>query len=233
MVPTPLAEGWNVQPMPFGFEAEGEIPSSKPHNGEPFRALHLLRRLIIATGNPIKVAEIEAMLGPLPIEVQHQPDDLDVEETGSTYLENASLKASAAALRTKTWALADDSGLEVDALGGAPGLFSARYASGNAAKLQRLLGELGESPYRSACFRSTMVISDPSGRCLASAEGVCWGELLREPAYADGGFESLLWVREAQCTYGEFNAAQLVRLGSRGKAARALAPDLRRLLNLS
>ena len=99
--------------MPFGFEAEGEIPSSKPHNGEPFRALHLLRRLIIATGNPIKVAEIEAMLGPLPIEVQHQPDDLDVEETGSTYLENASLKASAAALRTKTWALADDSGLEV------------------------------------------------------------------------------------------------------------------------
>ena len=136
MVPTPLAEGWNVQPMPFGFEAEGEIPSSKPHNGEPFRALHLLRRLIIATGNPIKVAEIEAMLGPLPIEVQHQPDDLDVEETGSTYLENASLKASAAALRTKTWALADDSGLEVDALAD-PRFVSARYASGNAAKLQR------------------------------------------------------------------------------------------------
>ena len=191
------------------------------------------RRLIIATGNPIKVSEIEAMLGPLPIEVQRQPDDLEVDETGSTYLENASLKASAAALRTKTWALADDSGLEVDALGGAPGLFSARYASGNDAKLQRLLGELAASPYRSACFRSTMVISDPSGRCVASAEGVCWGELLTQPAYAGGGFESLLWVREARCTYGELNPAQLTRLGSRGKAARALAPDLRRLLNLN
>ena len=191
------------------------------------------RRLIIATGNPIKVAEIEAMLGPLPIEVQLQPDDLEVDETGLTYLENASLKASAAALRTKTWALADDSGLEVDALGGAPGLFSARYASGNDAKLQRLLGELAASPYRSACFRSTMVISDPSGRCVASAEGVCWGELLTQPAYAGGGFESLLWVREARCTYGELNPAQLTRLGSRGKAARALAPDLRRLLNLN
>jgi len=192
-----------------------------------------LRRLIIATGNPIKVAEIEAMLGPLPIEVQRQPDDLDVDETGATYLENASLKASAAALRCNDWALADDSGLEVDALQGAPGLFSARYASGNDAKIQRLLDALEDSPYRSACFRSTMVISDPSGTCVASAEGVCWGELLTQPAYAGGGFESLLWVREARCTYGELNPAQLTRLGSRGKAARALAPDLRRLLNLN
>ncbi len=192
-----------------------------------------MRRLIIATGNPIKVAEIEAMLGPLPIEVQRQPDDLDVDETGSTYLENASLKASAAALRCNDWALADDSGLEVDALQGAPGLFSARYASGNDAKIQRLLDALQSSPYRSACFRSTMVISDPSGTCVASAEGVCWGELLTQPAYAGGGFESLLWVREARCTYGELNPAQLTRLGSRGKAARAMAPDLRRLLNLN
>ena len=78
----------------------------------------LALQLTIATGNPNKVAEIEAMLGPLPINVQRQPDDLDVEETGSNYLENAELKASAAALRTKGWALADDSGLEVDALGG-------------------------------------------------------------------------------------------------------------------
>ena len=66
------------------------------------------------------------MLGPLPLVVQRQPDDLDVEETGDTYRDNADLKATAAALRTKGWALADDSGLEVDALQGAPGLYSAR-----------------------------------------------------------------------------------------------------------
>ena len=233
MVLTPLAEGWNVQPMPFGSDVDRKISTPKPHNGEPFCALRSLQRLTIATGNPIKVAEIEAMLGPLPLEVHRQPSDLDVDETGETYLENASLKASAAALRTNEWALADDSGLEVDALHGAPGLFSARYASGNDAKIQRLLEELNSSPYRSACFRSTMVISDPSGTCVASAEGGCWGELLLKPAYAGGGFESLLWVREARCTYGELNAAQLTRLGSRGKAARALVPDLRRLLNLN
>ena len=100
MVLMPLAEGWNVQPMPFGSDVDRKISTSKPHNGEPFCALRSLQRLTIATGNPIKVAEIEALLDPLPLEVQHQPSDLDVDETGETYLENASLKASAAALRT-------------------------------------------------------------------------------------------------------------------------------------
>ena len=188
--------------------------------------------LTIASGNSVKVSEIEAMLGPLPLIVQRQPEALQVEETGSTYRENASLKATAAALATDGWALADDSGLEVDALGCAPGLYSARYAEGNDAKITKLLNDLGGTPYRSACFRSTMVLSDPEGHCVASAEGVCWGELLKAPAYPGGSYESLLWVREAGCTYGEFNDAQLIRLGSRGKAARALAPDLRHFLQL-
>ena len=172
------------------------------------------------------------MLGPLPIDIQRQPADLNVEETGNSYLENAELKASATSLRTGSWALADDSGLEVDILQGAPGLYSARYAAGNDAKVQLILDEMCDSPYRSACFRSTMVLCDPTGTCRAAAEGICWGELLSAPAYPGGGFESLLWVREARCTYGELNAAQLSRLGSRGKAARALAPQLRELLNL-
>tara|TARA_B100000475_G_scaffold36816_1_gene23921 strand:- start:2224 stop:2925 length:702 start_codon:yes stop_codon:yes gene_type:complete len=227
-----LAEGWNVQPIPL-------LPKISQVSVE-FRPTMVnlldgsLRQLLtIATGNPIKVAEIEAMLGPLSVEVQRQPNDLDVEETGTTYLENAELKATAAALRTHGWALADDSGLEVDGLNGAPGLFSARYADGNPAKIKRVLDELGPTPYRSACFRSTMVLSNPQGECVASAEGICWGELLTAPEYAGGGFESLLWVREANCTYGAMNTVQLSRLGSRGKAARALADDLRRHLRLN
>ncbi|WP_037990556.1 non-canonical purine NTP pyrophosphatase [Synechococcus sp. CC9616] len=190
-------------------------------------------KLIIATSNSTKIAEIEAMLAPLDLTVDRQPDDLDVEETGTTYRENAELKAAAAAQRTGHWSLADDSGLEVDALSGAPGLFSARFAKTNALKLEKLLCAVGQTPYRSACFRSTMVISDPSGSCVAAAEGICWGELLTAPAYPGGCYESLLWVREARCTYGELNHAQLIRLGSRGKAARALAPQLRQLLHLN
>ena len=188
--------------------------------------------LTIASGNPHKVAEIERMLGPLPVDVRRQPDDLDVEETGSTYLENARLKAEAAALRTGTWTLADDSGLEVDALNGAPGLYTARFAPNNEAKLERLIEALGDEPYRTACFRSAMVLCNPEGVCMEEAEGVCWGEVLTAPAYPGAGIESLFWVREARCSYGQLNDSQLARLGSRGKAARVLAPRLRQCLNL-
>ena len=93
--------------------------------------------LTIASGNPRKVAEIESMLGPLPIDVQRQPSHLDVEENGSSYLENALLKGQAAARLTKSWTIADDSGLEVDALNGAPGLFSARFAPSNEEKIRK------------------------------------------------------------------------------------------------
>ena len=189
--------------------------------------------LTIASGNPQKVAEIEAMLGPLPLRVQRQPKNLDVQETGSTYLENALLKGQTVASITRSWTIADDSGLEVDALQGDPGIYSARFAQSNEEKLKKILSALGETPYRSARFHSVMVLCDPNGNPIKNAEGICWGELLKAPAYLGGEFESLLWVREAQCTYGEFNQVQLLKLGSRGKAARAIAPYLRDAFQLN
>ena len=110
--------------------------------------------LTIASGNPQKVAEIEEMLGPLPLNVLRQPAELDVEETGTTYLENALLKASAAAQLTGNWALADDSGLEVDALNGAPGLYTARLAPTDNEKISKLLRSMAEQPYRSVLGRT-------------------------------------------------------------------------------
>ncbi len=182
--------------------------------------------LTIASGNTKKVAEIEAMLGPLPIEVQRQPSDLQIEETGSTYLENALLKAMQTAKITNTWTIADDSGLEVDALDSKPGIYSARYEATNEKKLNKLLHALGDTPYRSARFHSAMVLCDPTGNAITEAVGICWGELLKTPAYSGGEFESIFWVKEAQCTYGELSQEQLTKLGSRGKAARAIAPFL-------
>ena len=189
--------------------------------------------LTIASGNPKKVAEIEAMLGPLPIEVQRQPEDLTIEETGSTYLENALLKAKETAKITESWTIADDSGLEVDALDDQPGIYSARYGETNEKKVRKLLKALGENPYRSARFHSTMVLCDPKGNQINNSEGICWGELLRFPAYSGGEFESIFWVKEAQCTYGELSQEQLTRLGSRGKAARAIAPYLLKGLGIA
>ena len=189
--------------------------------------------ITIASGNPRKVAEIEAMLGPLPIQIQRQPANFSVEETGSTYIENAILKAKAVSELTHTWTIADDSGLEVDALNGAPGIYSARYAENNEQKLKKLLTQLADNPYRSARFCSAMVLFDPNGNNIYEAEGTCWGEVLRKPAYPEGEFESLFWVREANCTYGELTQEQLSRLGSRGKAARELAPYLLKELSLN
>ena len=106
--------------------------------------------LTIASGNPRKVSEISEMLDVLSLRVEKQPEYLNVEETGSNYFENALLKAKAASLETKTWALADDSGLEVDYLDGRPGIYSARYAKTNDEKVKKLINELSDSPYRSA-----------------------------------------------------------------------------------
>ena len=105
--------------------------------------------LTIASGNQKKVSEILEMLDVLTLKVKKQPDHLNVDETGKTYFDNAFLKAKAASLETKTWALADDSGLEVDYLDGRPGIYSARYANSNKEKLTKLLKELNDIPYLS------------------------------------------------------------------------------------
>ena len=182
--------------------------------------------ITIASGNSKKVAEIEAMLGPLPIEVKKQPSSLNVEETGKTYFENALLKAKAAAKLTRSLTIADDSGLEIDSLGNAPGIFSARLAETNEKKIEKILTALGDSPYRSAKVCSAMVLCNSHGELIKHTIGICWGEILKKPAYSSGEFESIFWVRETNCTYGELTYPQLMKHGSRGKAARDLAPFL-------
>lgn len=188
--------------------------------------------LVIASGNAHKVAEISAMLDAVGLQVQQQPRDLEIEETGRTYLENARLKACTVARLTGQWALADDSGLEVDALGGAPGLYSARYAPTDHERIHRLLHELGSTPYRSASFNSAMVLAAPSGEAVLEAQGICRGEILTAPDGHGGGYDPIFWVREAGTTYARMPGHLKDKLGSRGKAARALAPGLKLQLGL-
>ena len=189
--------------------------------------------LVIASGNNRKVSEISDMLNVLNLIVQKQPDTLNVEETGKSYLENAFLKAKAAATETNSWALADDSGLEVDYLDGRPGIYTARYAKSKIEKLNKLIKEMGNTPYRSAKFISCMVLCDPNGKLVKETTGISWGEILKEPKYPNGEFESIFWIREANCVYGELSQSQLKKLGSRGKAARELSPFLKEALRLN
>jgi len=196
------------------------------------RLLHAPARLVIASGNPHKVGEIAAMLALVEIEVVAQPPDLDVEETGATYAENARLKAEAAAAATGSWALADDSGIEVDALEGRPGLFSARYAPNDAERIHRLLREVDDSLYRGASYVSAMALADPAGRTVAESRGICRGLILRAPDGQGPGYDPIFWVREAGTSYARMTDHLRMRLGSRGKAARGIAPALRRCLGL-
>ena len=189
--------------------------------------------LVIASGNARKVAEIAGMLSGLPLQVQQQPDGLEVEETGSTYGANARLKAETVARLTGQWALADDSGLEVDALGGAPGIYSARYAASDTERIARLLRELGNTPYRSASFNSAMALAGPDGITVLEAQGICRGEILHSPQGRGGGYDPIFWVREAGCSYAQLSEHLRLRLGSRGKAARQMAAELHELLGLA
>jgi len=189
-------------------------------------------RLVIASGNPHKVSEIAAMLEMVDLEVIPQPAGLEIEETGNTYAANARLKAETVARLTGCWALADDSGLEVDALGDRPGLYSARYAPSDPEKIHRLLHELGVSPYRGGRFVSAMALADPDGITRLEGCGICHGTILREPHGNGGGYDPIFWVREAGCSYAQMSAHLKSKLGSRGKAARELAPALRQLLGL-
>jgi XTP/dITP diphosphohydrolase len=188
---------------------------------------------VIASGNPHKVREIGAMLALVELEVLAQPRGLEVEETGLTYAENARLKAEAVAAATGTWALADDSGLEVDALGGRPGIYSARYAPTDHERIHRLLHELGDSLYRGGSFVSAMALASPDGRTVAESQGICRGLILRAPDGHGPGYDPIFWVREAGCSYARMSEHLRLRLGSRGKAARAMAPCLQRRLGLS
>ncbi|KEF43172.1 MAG: NTP phosphatase [Cyanobium sp. CACIAM 14] len=188
--------------------------------------------LVIASGNAHKVAEITGMLEAAGLEVRSMPKGLEIEETGSTYAENARLKASTVASITGCWSLADDSGLEVDALDGRPGLHSARYAPTDHERIHRLLQELGDSLYRGGTFVSAMALADPSGTVVLESQGICRGLILREPSGHGGGYDPIFHVREAGCSYAAMGEHLRSRLGSRGKAARAMAPGLRRLLGL-
>jgi XTP/dITP diphosphohydrolase len=151
--------------------------------------------LVIATRNPGKLIEVRELLRDLPLPLKSLlefPQTGEVEETGATFAENASIKASAYALQTGRWTLSDDSGLVVDALQGAPGIYSARYAGPQASdreRLELLLSELAATgdKERRARFVCAVSISDAQGSIRNVAEGVCEGRIANHPK-GEGGF---------------------------------------------
>ncbi|MEI6427852.1 MAG: RdgB/HAM1 family non-canonical purine NTP pyrophosphatase [Pseudanabaena sp. ELA607] len=186
-----------------------------------------LQRLMIASGNAGKIAEFQEYLADLGVQLLAKPQELDIDETGTTFLANAHLKASQVALATGEWALADDSGLEVMALNGAPGVLSARYAPTDAQRIERILAELNGNPQREAQFVCAIAIASPDGQIAAEALGVCRGEITHTPRGDKGfGYDPIFMEVSHQLTFGEMAPEIKAEISHRAQALAILRPQL-------
>jgi len=187
----------------------------------------LSRRVVLATGNAGKVRELSGCLADLGIEVVPQAEFAvpEAEETGLSFVENAIIKARNAALHTGLPAIADDSGIEVDALKGAPGIYSVRYAGANAsdaANNAKLLAALSgiAAEHRQARYRCVLVYMRHAEDPMPTICCGTWEGLLIDHPRGDGGFgyDPLFWLPAQQCTAAELPPAAKQRLSHRGKA---------------
>jgi len=192
-------------------------------------------RLLIATRNRGKLAELTALLAGVPFTLVSLDDvgiDRDVEETGATLEENATLKAETYASLSGLPTLADDSGLEVDALGGEPGPLSARYAGEGASDGQRIafllekLENVSEDPWH-ARFRCVIAIVWPSGRTELHS-GTCLGQIVRQPRGSSGfGYDPVFLLPEIGKTMAELSSEEKNGISHRSVAARKAAASLK------
>ncbi len=189
-----------------------------------------MKNLVVATGNQGKLDEIREYLEGLNWNLQLKPKDLEVEETGDSFMANACLKASVVAQALGEWAIGDDSGLMVDALDGSPGIYSSRYEATDSKRIERLLRELGNSENRRGKFVCAVAVARPDGSIVLEAEGVCQGEITRSPRGKNGfGYDPIFYVPQYQQTFAEMKADLKRKISHRGLAFTNLLAQFRNL----
>jgi XTP/dITP diphosphohydrolase len=195
--------------------------------------------LVVGTRNVKKRTELLEILGDLGLDLRDltmYPQAPEVEEDGRTFEENARKKAVGLARALGAWCLGEDSGLVVPALGGRPGVYSARYAGrqgDDEANNDKLLAELAPLPpdKREAYYVCTAALADPSGEVRATAEGRCHGRIIPQRRGTGGfGYDPLFLIPEYHRTFGELSPRVKHALSHRGRALAQLRPAMRRLL---
>lgn len=191
------------------------------------KTLNEQRELLIATRNAGKLREMQELLTPFQWRVRNLsefPQVEEVEETGTTFVENATLKAEGYSGATQLWTLADDSGLEVDALGGAPGIYSARYAGAQASDIERInrllskLSQVSESERR-ARFVCALAIANPQAHVVYTALGYCEGHIAHAPRGVGGfGYDPIFIPDGYAQTFAELAADIKQRISHRAQA---------------
>ena len=194
----------------------------------------MTRELVIASKNKGKIREIRQIYADLPVAIVEQADLPDVVEDGNSFSANARKKAVEIARHTGKWALADDSGLEVDALKGAPGIHSARWSGGgDEANNDKLIAELRDvpAPARTARYRAVVVIASPDGRVVAEADGTCEGLIGFDRKGTGGfGYDPFFVIPQFGRTMAELPPETKNSISHRGAALRRLREPLTRAL---
>ena len=186
--------------------------------------------LVIASGNKGKIGEFKKLLDDFPIDLLTQPVGFEIEETGSTFMENARIKAIAVSQATGNLSLADDSGLSVEALGGAPGIYSSRYASSDKQRIEKILAELKPFSNRKAKFECALCIASGE-KVLIEVSGFCEGLITFFPKGENGfGYDPIFEVSGLGETYAEMDHEKKKHIGHRGNAFKLLIPKLKQLL---
>ena len=195
--------------------------------------------LVLGTHNQKKRLELEQLLAPLGLHLKTLADfeqAIEVEETGSTFAENAALKASQQARNLGMWVMGEDSGISVIALNNEPGVYSARYSDPGATderNNEKVLAQLGDTPLekRTAFYTCHMAISDPAGTIQATAEDYRYGRMRFEPSGDNGfGYDPLFEIPEYHKTFGELGPSIKRVLSHRSRAMRKIRSKIEQLM---
>lgn len=185
-------------------------------------------KIVLASSNKHKVKEINAIIEGSGIEFILPPEGFDPVEDGKTFEENSLIKARAAWELTKNWAMADDSGLCIDALGGKPGIFSARYADTPQSRIDRVLKELEGVEDRTAHFECAMTLINPDGEVEFACKGICEGSIVKEQRGGNGfGYDPIFLIKNSDKTMAELSDSEKNQISHRARALRELHSYLR------
>ena len=186
-----------------------------------------MKRLYLASKNKGKIEEYKKLLLDLNCQLLLQPESIEVEENGNTFRENAIKKASEVSKKTGNYAIADDSGICIDALYGKPGIYSSRYAENDQKRIERVLTELDGEENRSAFFIANICVCSPNGNVILESEAKCFGNIILKPRGKSGfGYDPIFEEISSKLTFAEMNNDLKDLCSHRGKALRKIIPQL-------
>ena len=189
-----------------------------------------MKKLYLASKNQGKIEEYKKLLLNISCQLLLQPQSIEVEENGITFKENAIKKASEVSKETRNYAIADDSGICIDALDGKPGIYSSRYAENDQKRIERVLHELDGEKNRGAFFIANVCVCSPTGEVILESEAKCFGNIILSPRGNGGfGYDPIFEELSSKLTFAEMNNELKDRCSHRGKAVKKIIPQLLKL----